>query len=176
MTFFKFENSQPICHATTYIAPTASIIGNVVIGEYSSVWFNCVIRGDAESITIGNRSNIQDITVLHADPGLPITIGNQVTIGHRCIIHGCTIEDNCIIGMGAVVMNGSSIGCGSIIAAGSVILENTTVPPFSLFAGIPGKIKQTFNKDVMDKINYSAEDYVKRANLYRIEGKLIKIN
>ena len=169
MTLYAFNNKTPDIAKDTFIAPTAEIIGDVVIGSKSSVWFSSVVRGDLEKITIGMRTNVQDLCVCHADPGCRLSIGNNVTIGHRCIIHGCTIGNHCLIGMGAVVMNHAVIGEGSIVAAGAVILEGTHVPPFSLVTGIPGKIRKTRRSrdDIRSAAKAASDDYVKNAELYQ---------
>ena len=176
MSIFSLEDRQPVIDQSVFIAPTANIIGDVIIGKNSSVWFNCVLRGDADSITIGEETNVQDLTMFHADPGRPLLVGSQVTIGHRCIVHGCILEDKCLIGMGAVIMNGAIIGRGSIVAAGSVILEDTIVTPFSLVAGIPGKVKRTLNEDILDKNMVTAQFYSERAKAYKSSDmfKLVK--
>lgn len=166
MSVFVIDNISPSINPSVFIAHNATVIGAVSILEASSVWFNTVIRGDADTITIGQETNIQDLSMLHADPGKPVEIGNRVTIGHRCIIHGCHIEDNCLIGMGAVVMNGARIGKGSIVAAGAVVMEGADIPPFSLVAGVPGKLKRTFDEDIIDVNNVSAAVYVERAKGY----------
>ncbi|MBF0200310.1 MAG: gamma carbonic anhydrase family protein [Desulfamplus sp.] len=166
MPIYIFENHYPHIATSAYVAPTATIIGNVTLGDNSSVWFNCVIRGDCDAIVIGENTNIQDLTMCHEDYNRPLHIGNGVTIGHRCVIHGCDIEDNCLIGMGSIVMNGARIGRGSIVAAGSVILENTEIPPFSLVAGVPGKIKRQFDESVLELIKLPSDDYLKRGMDY----------
>lgn len=163
MAIYRFNNQKPSIHPTVYIAPNATIIGNVTIGENSSVWFNCVLRGDCDAIVIGKNTNIQDMTMCHEDYGKPLTVGNFVTIGHKCVVHGCTIEDDCLIGMGSIVMNGARIGRGSIVAAGSVILEDTEIPPFSLVAGVPGKIKRKSDEKVVELIRLPADIYSKKA-------------
>jgi carbonic anhydrase/acetyltransferase-like protein (isoleucine patch superfamily) len=166
MSVYEIENWRPEIHETVYIAPGAAVIGQVRILKNASIWFNTVVRGDTDLITIGEESNIQDLSVCHADPGKPLTIGNKVTIGHRCVVHGCTIENDCLIGMGAIVMNGAIIGRGSIIAAGSVVLENTHVPPLSLVTGVPGKIKKTFEKEMIALNHLPADVYTARAQDY----------
>jgi carbonic anhydrase/acetyltransferase-like protein (isoleucine patch superfamily) len=125
---------------SAFIAAGAVVVGNVTIGERSSVWFNAVLRGDTEALVIGKRTNIQDGCILHADPGYPCAIGNGVTVGHGAIVHGAIIEDDVLVGMRAVVMNGARIGRGSIVATGAVVTEGTQVPPGSLVLGMPAKV------------------------------------
>ncbi len=144
MTLYSYKNNHPILHESVFIAPTADIIGNVHIEKNSSIWFHSVLRGDFDSISVGENSNIQDLCVCHADENIPLKIGSGVTIGHRCVIHGCTIEDGCLIGMGSIVMNHTVIGKGSVVAAGTVVLEGTIIPPYSLVTGSPGKVKKTY--------------------------------
>ena len=167
MTLYTFENSTPEIKETSFVAPNASLIGRVKIGENSSVWFNTVLRGDMETITIGNESNIQDLSMGHADPGFPLVLGNRVTIGHHCVLHGCKIGDDCLIGMGAIIMNGVRIGRGSIIGAGAVLLEGMEIPEFSMVIGSPAKIKKTYDESILDNIRKSAKIYVKRSISYR---------
>ena len=173
MSLYKLNKKIPKIDTSVYIASSAIVCGNVIVGKHSSIWFNCVIRGDADQISIGENSNIQDISMLHVDYGKPLFIGNNVTVGHRCIIHGCTIKDSCLIGMGSIIMNGAIIGKGSIIAAGSVILENTVIPENSLAAGIPGKIKNVKNRKIFNKIAGASEFYKKEAVMYK--NNLIQI-
>jgi len=162
MALYSFKNRQPQIHSTAFIAPTAQIIGDVHIGENSSVWFQAVIRSDLDRIIIGQRTSIQDMCVCHADENIPLTIGNGITIGHRCVIHGCTIEDNCLIGMGAIVMNRAVVGRGSVVAAGAVVLERTIIPPYSLVTGLPGRVKKTYaNRDELEtSIRVMSESYM----------------
>ncbi len=167
MNLYTFENSNPEIKETSYIAPNASLIGRVKIGEKSSIWFNTVLRGDMENITIGDESNIQDLSMGHADPGFPLIVGNRVTIGHNCILHGCKIEDDCLIGMGAIIMNGVIIGRGSIIGAGSVLLEGMEVPRFSMVVGSPAKVKKSYDISILESIRKSAKVYVERSIIYR---------
>ena len=167
MTLYTFENSYPEIKETSFIAPNASLIGSVKIGEKSSVWFNTVLRGDIEKITIGDESNIQDLSLGHADPGFPLVVGNRVTIGHHCVVHGCIIEDDCLIGMGSIIMNGVKIGRGSIIGAGAVMLQGMDVPEFSMVVGSPAKVKKTYDESILESIRESAKIYVKRSIIYR---------
>jgi carbonic anhydrase/acetyltransferase-like protein (isoleucine patch superfamily) len=168
MTLYACRQFTPKLDATAFTAPTAQIIGNVHIGPLSSVWFHTVLRGDLDEIRIGEKTNIQDLCMCHADVNTPLTIGNEVTVGHRSILHGCTIEDQCLIGMGSIIMNRAVIGKGSVIAAGTLILENTVVPPYSLVAGSPGKIKKTFSnrEETEASIRAMSESYLENARVY----------
>jgi carbonic anhydrase/acetyltransferase-like protein (isoleucine patch superfamily) len=167
MDFINIGDKKPQIEQSVFIAPTATIIGDVIIGMDSSVWFNCVIRGDVNSISIGEATSIQDLSTLHSDAGKPLTIGNRVTVGHACVLHGCIIEDGCLIGMGAIVMNGAHIGRGSVIAAGSVVTEGKIIPPFSLVTGAPGKVIRTYNESKLDENRSAAQHYVDLARAYR---------
>ncbi|MGB5986712.1 MAG: gamma carbonic anhydrase family protein, partial [Desulfobacterales bacterium] len=120
---------------TAYIAPGAVVLGDVDLGAEASIWYNCVVRGDMAPIRIGAQTNIQDLTMIHVDEGIPCTIGRRVTVGHRVILHGCTLEDECLIGMGAVVLNQVHLGSGSVVGAGAVLTEGLQVPPDSLVLG-----------------------------------------
>jgi carbonic anhydrase/acetyltransferase-like protein (isoleucine patch superfamily) len=152
---------MPRVHQTAYIDASAQVIGNVEIGEESSVWMCVVIRGDVHRICIGRRSNVQDGTVVHVMKDThPTTIGDDVTIGHGAVVHGCTIEDRCLIGMGAILLNGVRIGAGSIVAAGSLLPERTEVPPRSLVMGAPGKVKRTLSDGDVAEIQMYADRYV----------------
>ncbi len=165
MTLYAYKNTRPQIHESVFIAPTAQIIGNVRIGANSSVWFQTIIRGDLDKISIGERTNIQDLSTCHADENIPLKIGDGVTIGHNSVVHGCTIEDNCLIGMGAIVMNQAVIGRGSLVAAGAVVLEKTIIPPYSLVTGSPGKVKKTYENraEIERDLTVMAECYVKNA-------------
>ncbi|TWI70735.1 carbonic anhydrase/acetyltransferase-like protein (isoleucine patch superfamily) [Desulfobotulus alkaliphilus] len=167
MAIHRFENETPFLAETVFIAPGATVIGDVHMAAGSSLWFSAVIRGDTAPIRIDENTNIQDLCMLHADPGFPLTLGKNITAGHRAILHGCTVEDDCLIGMGAVVMNSAVIGRGSIVAAGAVVLENTVVPPFSLIAGMPAKVVKTFKEDIIEVIRESAKHYCEKAASYR---------
>ena len=156
----------PRVHPTAYIDDSAQVIGDVEIGEESSVWMAVVIRGDVHRIRIGQRSNVQDGTVVHVMKDThATTIGDDVTIGHAAVIHGCTIEDRCLIGMGAILLNGALVGSGSIVAAGSLVVENMQVPPRSLVMGSPAKIKRPLTDAEVAEIQMYADRYVK----YRLD-------
>lgn len=160
---------RPRIDATAYVADGAQIIGDVVLGPESSVWFNAVLRGDTERITIGAGSNIQDGAILHADPGFPCTIGAGVVTGHGAILHGCQIGDDCLIGMGAVVLNGAKIGPGSIVAAGALVPEGKEFPPHSLIMGVPAKVAREATERDHELIAAGARHYQERARIYRAE-------
>lgn len=153
---------------TVFIAPTATVLGDVRIGAESSIWFGAVIRGDTESIRIGRQTNIQDVCVLHADPGFPCELGDRVTVGHGAIVHGATVSDDVLIGMRAVVMNGARIGRGSLIAVGSVVLEGTEIPPDSVVMGVPGKVARAANDQDRLRIAHAAAHYVETGQRFKL--------
>lgn len=143
-----------------WVAPTASLIGDIRLLEEASVWFGAILRGDNEPITVGARSNVQDGCVFHTDMGYPLTIGADCTIGHKAILHGCTIKDNALVGMGATVLNGAVIGSNCIIGANALIAEGKEIPDNSLVVGVPGKIVRTLPPESAETIRKSAERYV----------------
>lgn len=155
-----------LVHPTAFIAPGAVVVGDVTLEEESSVWFNAVIRGDMEAIRIGPRSNVQDGAVLHADEGVPCTLGADVTVGHLALVHGATVGDNVLIGMRSVVMNGAVIGENSLIAAGALVTEGTVIPPGSLVIGMPGKAARQLKPEHIERIRYAAAHYVANAKRY----------
>ena len=162
-TNFRPELIDP----SVFLAPGVHIVGNVSIRAQSSVWFNSVIRGDTEEIVIGEQTNIQDLSMVHADPGWPTRIGDRVTVGHSTVVHGAIVDDEVLIGMRAVVLNGARIGSGSIIGAGTVVTEKTEVPPNSLVLGTPGKVVRELNERLRNRILLAAEHYVTAATEYR---------
>lgn len=156
----------PRVHPSAFIDDSAQVIGDVEIGEESSVWMAVVIRGDVNHIRIGDRSNVQDGTIVHVMKDThPTIIGNDVTIGHAAVIHGCTIENQCLIGMGAILLNGCRIGTGSIVAAGSLVPEGVEIPPYSLVMGSPAKVKRTLGESSLAEIQMYADRYVQ----YRLD-------
>ena len=156
-----YRGQLPRVHQTAFIDDSAQVIGDVEIGEDSSVWMCVVIRGDVHRIRIGRRSNVQDGTILHVMKDThPTIIGDDVTIGHAAVIHGCTVEDRCLIGMGAILLNGVVIGSGSIVAAGTLLPEGTQVPPRSLVMGSPGKVRRTLSDADLQEIQMYADRYV----------------
>jgi carbonic anhydrase/acetyltransferase-like protein (isoleucine patch superfamily) len=156
-----YRGQMPRVHPTAYIDSSAQVVGDVEIGEESSVWMAVVIRGDVNRIRIGRRSNVQDGTVVHVMKDThETTIGDDVTIGHAAVIHGCTVEDRCLIGMGAILLNGARIGEGSIVAAGTLVVEGMVVPPRSLVMGSPGKVKRALTDAEVAGIQTYADRYV----------------
>ena len=149
-----------------FIAPNAAVIGDVTLHERSSVWFSCVLRGDAERIEVGAGSNIQDGAVIHADPGSPAIIGKNVTVGHNAMIHGCTIGDGSLVGINAVVLNGARVGKGCLIGANALVTEGMEVPDGSMVLGSPGKIKKTFTEQEQATLGANAEHYVVNAQRF----------
>lgn len=163
-----FGPAFPRVHPSAFIDDSAQIIGDIEIGEESSVWMNAVVRGDVHSIRIGRRTNIQDGSVVHVMAGsFPTIIGDEVTIGHSAIVHGCTIEDRCLIGMGAIILNGVRVRTGSIIAAGTLLAEGTDVPAGSLVMGSPGKVRRTVSAEEAAGIATYAANYVRYSKQYR---------
>jgi len=157
----------PQIPTSSYVDPSAQILGDVVLGERSSVWMNAVLRGDVNSIRVGSGSNVQDCAVLHGQRNLyPVIIGDWVTIGHNATVHGCVVGDNCVIGMGATVLNDAHIGEGCIIAAGSVIPEHTVVPPRTLWAGVPAKLRRELNEKDRALILEYAQNYLDYVDIY----------
>jgi len=155
-----------------FVAPTASVIGSVVLGNEANVWFNVVIRGDNELITIGERVNIQDGSVLHADPGLPLTLARGVSVGHKAMLHGCTVGEGSLIGMNSVVMNGAVIGKGSIVGSNALVAEGKTFPDGVLVLGSPGKIVRELRPEEIEAIRGIADGYVERGRRFKAELKL----
>jgi carbonic anhydrase/acetyltransferase-like protein (isoleucine patch superfamily) len=151
---------------TASIARGAIVLGDVTIGAESSIWFNAVVRGDTEAIRIGRQTNVQDLCMLHADPGFPCVLGDRVTVGHAAIVHGATVEDDCMIGMRAVVMNGAKIGQGSLVAVGAVVTEGTEVPPGSVVMGVPGKIRREVTEAEREWIALAAMHYVEQGTKF----------
>lgn len=171
MPLFRYETYTPEIDPSAYIAPTATLIGNITIKSNASVWFNSVLRGDENSIYIGENTNIQDLCIIHVDPFHPAVIGKNVTVGHGAMIHGCTVEDGCLIGIGAKVLDGAVIGKGSVVAAGSVVLENTQVPPNSMVTGTPGKVKKAVSGDMAQIILMMADVYNEKSNKFSDKQK-----
>ena len=145
------------------------------LGALASVWYQTVLRGDMAPITVGERTNIQDLTMVHVDEGVPCSIGASVGVGHRCILHGCTIADDCLIGMGSILLNHVRVGTGSVIAAGAVVPEGMEIPPGSLVMGIPARIRRPVGEELRQRIRATVEHYVELARLHR-EGRVASLH
>jgi carbonic anhydrase/acetyltransferase-like protein (isoleucine patch superfamily) len=158
---------------SAWVADSAQVMGNVELGEDASVWFGVVIRGDTECITIGRGSNIQDASVLHADVGKPLTVGNNVTVGHKVMLHGCTIGDGSLIGIGAVVLNGAKIGKGCIVGAGALVTEGKEFPDGSMIIGSPAKVVRELTAQQQAGLTLSALHYIENARRFRAGLKKI---
>lgn len=167
MSIITHEGIAPRIHASAFVAEGAHIIGNVELGENASVWFNSVLRGDINSIHIGDRTNIQDGSILHVTSELAVHVGNDVTVGHRAIVHGCRVEDGSLIGMGSVILDRARIGKQALVAAGAVVLEGFVVPDGMLAAGVPAKILRPLTGKEKLSLLESAEHYVKYAQSFR---------
>lgn len=163
----SFQGITPTIPASCFVEDTAVVIGDVVMGESCSVWFNAVIRGDVHYIRLGSRTNVQDLCLLHVTHDThPLIIGNDVTIGHHVVLHGCTIQDRVLVGMGAIIMDGAVIGEDSVVGAGALVTERTIMPPKSLILGSPAKVKRPVTEKELAWIRESAENYVKYAEQY----------
>ena len=168
----SYQGHEPVIPESCYVDVSAQVIGDVILGEHASVWMNAVVRGDVHSVRVGAHSNVQDCAVLHGMRNLyPVIVGEYVTIGHNATVHGCIVEDACLIGMGATIMNNALIGEGSIIAAGALVPENTRVPPRSLVAGVPGKVRRELNSDDREMILKYARNYLDYTKIYLEERK-----
>lgn len=165
-----YQGILPRIPASCYVDQSAQILGDVVLGDRASVWMNAVLRGDVNSIRVGNCSNVQDCAVLHGQRNLyPVIVGDWVTIGHNATVHGCVVEDMCVIGMGATVLNDAHIGEGCIIAAGSVVPEHTVVPPRTLWAGVPAKLRRELTDKDRALIQEYAKNYLDYVEIYLSE-------
>jgi carbonic anhydrase/acetyltransferase-like protein (isoleucine patch superfamily) len=163
---YRLGDKRVVRHGETFVAPNATLIGSVIMHPGSSVWFNVVVRGDNDPITIGPESNVQDLSVLHTDPGLPLTIGRGVTVGHKVMLHGCTIDDYSLIGINAVILNRAKIGKYCIIGANSLITEGKEIPDGSMVMGAPGKVVRQLTEQERQRLHLSAAGYVANAQRY----------
>ncbi|MGB0435648.1 MAG: gamma carbonic anhydrase family protein [Mycobacterium sp.] len=157
----------PQLHPQSWLAPNATLIGQVVLAAGASAWYGAILRAEAELIEIGAGTNIQDGVTIHVDPGFPVRVGAGVSIGHNAVLHGCTVEDDSLIGMGAVVLNGANIGAGSLIAAGAVVPQGAMIPPRSMVAGVPGKVRRELSEDELSNIRQNALVYQQLVELHR---------
>lgn len=167
MPIYTVGGRTPKISASSWIAPNASIIGSVILGANSSVWWNSVLRGDNENIIIGANTNIQDGSVLHADPGIPLTLGDNVTVGHMVMLHGCTVGEGSLIGIKSVIMNHVVIGKECLIGANTLIPEGKVIPDRSLVVGSPGRILRTLSDEEVERLRGTAAHYVENAQMYR---------
>ena len=165
---YDLEKNVPEISADSWIAPNAIIIGKVKLEKNSSIWFNVVLRGDIEKIVIGENSNIQDGSVLHTDPGYPLTVGKGVTVGHMVMLHGCEISDDTLIGIGSTILNKAKIGKNCIIGANTLVTENKVIPDNSLVLGSPGKVVRKVTDDEIKVIRENAKHYVTNSKRYKI--------
>ncbi len=169
MAIRSLRGHHPRIDPTAFVADGAQVIGDVVLGPGASVWFNAVIRGDSDRITVGSETNVQDGAILHADPGFPCTVGARVVIGHGAILHGCQISNDCLIGMGAIILNGATIGSGCIVGAGALVPEGKEFPARSLIIGVPSKVVRQVTDAEMANIQAGAAHYRDRALVYQTD-------
>lgn len=174
MAVYKLGTRVPQMHESAWVADSAQVMGNVVMHENSSVWFGAVVRGDMDVITIGEGSNVQDGSVLHADEGVPLTIGKHVTVGHQVMLHGCTIGDGSLIGIQAVVLNGAVIGKNCLVGAGAIVTEGKVFPDNSLILGAPAKVVREMSPEQIKQMQSGAPHYVSNAARFRRE--LVKLS
>ena len=171
MSILELDGQAPRRHASAWVADTARVIGDVRLAPDSSVWFGAVLRGDTEPITIGEGTNVQDGSVLHADAGLPLTLGRHVTVGHMVMLHGCTVGDESLIGIGAIVLNGAKIGKNCLVGAGSLVTEGKEFPDGSMIMGSPAKVVRQLTPEQIEGLRRSAEHYIENARRYRSQLK-----
>ena len=167
MAVYELDQISPSIPESAYVADSAQVMGNVRLGAHSSIWFGVIIRGDTEYIHIGEGSNVQDASVLHADFGVPLTIGNYVTVGHKVMLHGCTIGDESLIGMGAIVLNNAKIGKNCLVGAGSLVTEGKEFPDGSVIMGSPAKVVRSLSPEHMHNMRMTAQHYIENALRYK---------
>jgi carbonic anhydrase/acetyltransferase-like protein (isoleucine patch superfamily) len=164
---YNFENNTPILHQDSWVASNAVLIGKVILKKDANIWFNVVLRGDIETITIGEGSNVQDGSVFHTDPGCKLILGKRVTVGHMVMLHGCEVDDETLIGIGSTILNKTKIGKNCIIGANTLITENKVIPDRSLVLGSPGKIIREVTSKEIEEIKENARHYVKNYKRYK---------
>lgn len=167
MPLYAVNDFSPQVHPSAWVAPSAEIMGQVLVLADASVWFGCVVRGDVERIRIGAGANVQDLSVLHADPGAPLTIGERVTVGHKAMLHGCTIGEESLIGIGAVVLNGARIGRHCLVGAGALVTEGKEFPDGSLIIGSPARVARALTPEQIEGLRRSAQHYIDNARRFR---------
>jgi carbonic anhydrase/acetyltransferase-like protein (isoleucine patch superfamily) len=173
MAIYQLGDRTPRIAASAYVAPEATVIGDVTLGERASLWPGVVVRGDGESIRVGEGSNVQDGSVLHADPGCPLTLGRGVSVGHQAMLHGCTIGDGSLIGIQAVILNRAVIGRECIVGAGAVIAEGKSFPDRSLLVGAPARVVRQLADEDVARLRFIAEEYATRQETYRLKLRRI---
>ena len=167
MAIYQLDDLKPDIHPSAWIADSAQVMGDVVLGENTGIWFGVVIRGDTATISVGKGTNVQDNSVLHADHGVPLVIGENVTVGHQATLHGCTIGNNSLIGIAAVVLNGAKIGNNCLVGAGALVTEGKEFPDGSMIIGSPAKAVRMLSPEQIAGLEKSAENYMKNANRYK---------
>ena len=173
MAIYELDGVAPQLAATSWIADSAEVMGGVTLEDDASVWFGAVVRGDTAHITIGAGSNIQDASVLHADEGLPLTVGKNVTVGHKVMLHGCTIGDESLIGIGAVVLNGAKIGKNCLVGAGALVTEGKEFPDGSMIIGSPARVVRQLTPEQIERLRWSARHYIENARRFKAGLKRI---
>ncbi len=171
MISLPFDGRSPEVHETAWIAESAALIGKVKVDAGASVWFGAALRGDIDEIVLGPGSNLQDNVVVHTELGSPAIVGANVSVGHGAVVHGCTIEDGCLIGMNATVLTDAVVGRDSLVAAGAVVLEGAVIPPRSLVAGVPGKVRRELTDDEVAALHDNSARYVTRAQVYAAQER-----
>jgi len=167
MALYQLEEHAPQVADSAWVADSAQLMGKVVLAEDASVWFGAILRGDNETLTVGRGSNVQDGTVMHSDPGYPLTLGADVTVGHQAMLHGCSVGDGSLIGIQAVVLNGAKIGRHCLVGAGSLVTEGKEFPDGSLIVGSPAKVVRQLTPEQIEGLKRSAEHYVQNARRYK---------
>lgn len=170
---FSLDTGTPQCGENVFVAPSATVVGNVVLGNDVSIWFGAVLRGDNECINIGDGTNIQDCCVLHTDPGCPLSIGANVTVGHKAVLHGCTIDDGALIGINAVVLNNAQIGKNCLIGANTLVTDGKIIPDNSLVVGSPGRVLRSLNSKEIDMLNRFNASYISKISRYKTSFKAV---
>jgi carbonic anhydrase/acetyltransferase-like protein (isoleucine patch superfamily) len=170
MTLHPYMDKEPRIGENVFTAPGARIVGDVVVEDGVSVWFNAVVRGDMAPVRVGARTNVQDCCVLHVDHDYPLVVGRDVTVGHQAVLHGCTVEDGALVGMGARVLNGAVIGEEALVAAGALVLEEQEIPPRTLVVGMPARVARNLTDDELEKLRTSPGYYRGKAGRYIESG------
>lgn len=167
MAIYQLDDLAPTIHSSAWVADNAQVMGHVTLAEHTSVWFGVVIRGDSSTISVGKGSNVQDNSVLHADEGMPLTIGEGVTVGHQVMLHGCTVGNNSLIGIGAIVLNGAKIGNNCLVGAGALVTEGKEFPDGSMIIGSPAKAVRMLSPEQIEGLKMSAQHYIDNARRYK---------